>query len=174
MRTRSSPPRAAVPVTSSRSPVDSESQQLFHQPFLGQLGGEVRVADRFGDLREQVACTPSGAGLEVLPGHRRRGHLGNRLDRDAHRLEHVLALAGRLPAPILAERLGIHQARAAQWVRAAGATYSSYVELRLARDGSAYGTVCQRGERCQLTCAAGAIPPAPDNRAPPSGRILRT
>jgi hypothetical protein len=36
----------------------------------------------------------------------------------------LLALAGRLPAPILAERLGIHQARAAQWVRAAGATYS--------------------------------------------------
>ncbi len=38
------------------------------------------------------------------------------------------------PAPILAERLGIHQARAAQWVRAAGATYSGYVELRIARD----------------------------------------
>ncbi|HET6651935.1 MAG TPA: hypothetical protein VFH10_04770, partial [Nocardioides sp.] len=37
---------------------------------------------------------------------------------------------GRLPAPILAERLGIHQARAAQWARAAGATYSGYVELR--------------------------------------------
>jgi hypothetical protein len=31
----------------------------------------------------------------------------------------LLTLAGRLPAPILAERLGI-QARAAQWVRAAG------------------------------------------------------
>ena len=46
----------------------------------------------------------------------------------------LLALAGRLPAPILAERLGIHQARAAQWVRAAGATYSGYVTLRLARD----------------------------------------
>jgi hypothetical protein len=29
---------------------------------------------------------------------------------------------------------GIHQARAAQWVRAAGATYSGYVELRIARD----------------------------------------
>jgi hypothetical protein len=46
----------------------------------------------------------------------------------------LLALAGRLPAPILAERLGIHQARAAQWVRAAGAIYSGYVELRVARD----------------------------------------
>jgi hypothetical protein len=47
----------------------------------------------------------------------------------------MLALAGRLPAPILAERLGIHQACAAQWVCAAGATYSSYVESRVARDG---------------------------------------
>jgi hypothetical protein len=45
----------------------------------------------------------------------------------------LLALAGRLPAPILAERLGIHQARAAQWARAAGATYSPYVRLRAKR-----------------------------------------
>jgi hypothetical protein len=45
----------------------------------------------------------------------------------------LLALAGRLPAPILAERLGIHQARAAQWARAAGATYAPYVRLRAER-----------------------------------------
>jgi hypothetical protein len=45
----------------------------------------------------------------------------------------LLALAGRLPAPILAERLGIHQARAAQWARAAGATYARYVRLRAER-----------------------------------------
>jgi len=42
----------------------------------------------------------------------------------------LLALGARLPAPILAERLGFHQARAAQWVRAAGATYADYVALR--------------------------------------------
>ena len=42
----------------------------------------------------------------------------------------LLALAARLPAPILAERLGFHEARAAQWVRAAGATYADYVALR--------------------------------------------
>ena len=42
----------------------------------------------------------------------------------------LLALAARLPAPILAERLGFHQARAAQWVRAAGATHADYVALR--------------------------------------------
>jgi hypothetical protein len=56
--------------------------------------------------------------------------------RNPARLSHgaLLALAGRLPAPILAERLGIHQAPAAQWVRTAGATYSGYVELRPARD----------------------------------------
>jgi hypothetical protein len=40
------------------------------------------------------------------------------------------ALGARLPAPILAERLGFHQARAAQWVRAAGGTYADYVALR--------------------------------------------
>ena len=42
------------------------------------------------------------------------------------------ALGARLPAPILAERLGFQQARAAQWVRAAGATYGDYVALRTA------------------------------------------
>jgi hypothetical protein len=43
----------------------------------------------------------------------------------------LLALAARLPAPILAERIGIHQSRAAAWVRMAGATYADYVALRL-------------------------------------------
>jgi hypothetical protein len=42
----------------------------------------------------------------------------------------LLPLAARLPAPILAERLGFRQARAAQWVRATGATYADYVALR--------------------------------------------
>jgi hypothetical protein len=42
----------------------------------------------------------------------------------------LLALAARLPAPILADRLGIDQSRAAQWVQAAGATYAPYVQLR--------------------------------------------
>ena len=43
----------------------------------------------------------------------------------------LLALAARLPAPILAERIGIHQARAAQWVRLAGSGYADYVALRI-------------------------------------------
>jgi hypothetical protein len=42
----------------------------------------------------------------------------------------LLALAARLPAPILADRLGLNQSRAAQWVQAAGATYGDYVALR--------------------------------------------
>jgi hypothetical protein len=45
----------------------------------------------------------------------------------------LLALAARLPAPILAERIGIHQARAAQWARLAGATYADYVQVRSTR-----------------------------------------
>ena len=42
----------------------------------------------------------------------------------------LLTLAARLPAPILAERIGIHQSRAAAWVRMAGETYSDYVTIR--------------------------------------------
>ena len=44
----------------------------------------------------------------------------------------LLALTARLPAPILAERIGIHQAHAAACRRMAGATYADYVALRLA------------------------------------------
>ena len=42
----------------------------------------------------------------------------------------LLALAARLPAPILADRLGLNQSRAAQWVQAAGATYGDSVAIR--------------------------------------------
>jgi hypothetical protein len=42
----------------------------------------------------------------------------------------LLALAARLPAPILADRLGLDRSRAAQWVQAAGATYHDYVAIR--------------------------------------------
>jgi hypothetical protein len=42
----------------------------------------------------------------------------------------LLALAARLPAPILTERIGIHQSRAAAWVRMADATYADYVAVR--------------------------------------------
>jgi hypothetical protein len=42
----------------------------------------------------------------------------------------LLELASRLPAPILAERFGFHQVRAARWVREAGRTYADYAALR--------------------------------------------
>ena len=76
----------------------------------------------------------------LLPGRKPGSHitaerLRERLKRHgiasrSSRHAALLALAARLPAPILAERLGFHQARAAQWVRAAGATYADYVALR--------------------------------------------
>lgn len=52
------------------------------------------------------------------------------ITRRAGRHAALLALGARLPAPILAERLGSQQGRAAQWVRAAGASYADYVALR--------------------------------------------
>jgi hypothetical protein len=42
----------------------------------------------------------------------------------------LLALAARLPAPILAVRIGIDRSRAAAWVRMAGMTYADYVAVR--------------------------------------------
>lgn len=70
-----------------------------------------------------------------------------------------LALAGRLPAPILAERLGIHQARAAQWTRAAGATYLH----RRQDDRQLSGQPLRRaaGERGSAHSSLPRPPPAP-------------
>lgn len=63
----------------------------------------------------------------------------------------MLALAGRLPASILAERIGVNQGRATNWSRLAGATYGDYVNVRHAdlppgdaRDDRA---PCHRGGR---------------------------
>jgi hypothetical protein len=43
------------------------------------------------------------------------------------------ARAGRAaPAPVLAERIGIHQSRVAAWVRMADSTYAQYMALRCA------------------------------------------
>jgi hypothetical protein len=64
-------------------------------------------------------------------GARLKGH-GTATTRQARHAA-LLALAARLPAPILAERTGIHQARAARWVRLAGATYADSVATRAHR-----------------------------------------
>lgn len=76
----------------------------------------------------------------LFPGRYAGGHLTadqilvrlkpHRITSRAGRHGALLALAARLPAPILAERLGFHPARAAKWVRTAGATYAEYVALR--------------------------------------------
>lgn len=71
-----------------------------------------------------------GPGTHITAEHLRKRLAVHGITSRPGRHGALLALAGRLPAPILAERLGIHQARAAQWARAAGATYSGYVELR--------------------------------------------
>ena len=64
---------------------------------------------------------------ETLRGRLKRCDIGpSREGRHAA----LIALAARLPAPILAERIGIHQARAALWVRLAGSTYAEYVAVR--------------------------------------------
>ncbi len=102
--------------------------------------GEVPLPEPLGEitlaLRERAATDGW-----LLPGR----HAGTHISADslARRLKRhgidrsregrhaaLLALAARLPAPILAERVGIHQGRAAQWVRLAGVSYGEYVGLR--------------------------------------------
>lgn len=78
----------------------------------------VAMSGRFASVpwRTRIGCLKR-YGVD----HSRRGRHGA-----------LLALAARLPAPILAERIGIHQGRAAQWVRLAGASYADYVAIRQA------------------------------------------
>jgi hypothetical protein len=106
----------------------------------------IKLARGVVALPEPLACITlelrqsAGTGRWLFPGRKAGTHISpdqllQRLKRygitgRAGRQGALLALAARLPAPILAERLGIHQARAAQWVRLAGATYADYVALR--------------------------------------------
>ena len=94
-------------------------------------------------LRDQPAGRARVAAADsdwLLPGRKHGSHLTDeRLRERLHGLgipstrpgRHaaLLALAQRLPAPILAERLGLHSVRAAEWVRAAGAPYADYVVI---------------------------------------------
>jgi hypothetical protein len=107
----------------------------------GQIPLPEPLAQVAQTLRDQQ-LTRTGTDGWLLPGR----HAGEHITAGTpqHRLKRyeiersregrhaaLLALAARLPAPILAERLGIHQSRAAAWVRMAGATYADYVALRL-------------------------------------------
>ena len=84
---------------------------------------------RFGNLR----LPGRKRGTHITAEHLRKRLAPHGITSRPGRHGALLALAGRLPAPILAERLGIHQARAAQWASAAGATYAPYVRLRAER-----------------------------------------
>ena len=73
------------------------------------------------------------AGTHISADHLRQRLRRYGIDRSREsRQAALLALAARLPAPILAERIGIHPTRAVQWTRLAGATYAEYVATRTA------------------------------------------
>ncbi len=105
--------------------------------------GEIPLPDPLGALtlalRNQNAC--AGAEGWLIPSRHAGRHIN--ADRMLRRLKRygidrsrggrhaaLLALAARLPAPILAERIGIDRSRAAGCVRLAGVTYADYVAAR--------------------------------------------
>lgn len=119
--------------------VDSDGQATLK---LGR--GAVSLPEPLGAITLALRCQQpqrDQADAWLLPGRRAGAHvtaeiLRGRLKRYGimrsreGRHAALLALAGQIPAPILAERIGIHQSRAAQWVRLAGATYADYVSIR--------------------------------------------
>lgn len=103
-------------------------------------GPLARIALELRDRPAGQARAAASSGDWLLPGRKHGSHLtAERLRarlrplgvRAARPGRHgaLLALAERLPAPILAEELGLHHRRAAEWVRAAGAPYADYVAL---------------------------------------------
>ena len=112
--------------------VDGESEvPLSTYEHFADRDPLARVAQ---ELRDQ-ALARTGTDGWLLPGRHAGQHIT--ADRLQQRLKRygidrtregrhaaLLALAARLPAPILAERIGIHQSRAAAWGRMAGATYA--------------------------------------------------
>ena len=90
-----------------------------------------RVAD--GEQDGSLLCLLPGRkpGMHITADHLRKRLAVHGITSRPGRHGALLALAGRLPAPILAERLGIPPSpRSAMGRTAAGATYSGYVELR--------------------------------------------
>jgi hypothetical protein len=106
--------------------------------------GSVPVPEPLGTLAlslREAALARGGEAAWLFPGrlpgtHRSAEAIGKHLRRGygvnarAARRAALMELATRLPAPILAERFGFHQARAAKWVRDAGRTYADYLALR--------------------------------------------
>jgi hypothetical protein len=97
------------------------------------------------DLRDHPAGQARAApapGPWLLPGREHGQHLTAEQLRErlkplglatrSARRGALLALAAELPAAVLAERLGIHPDRAAQWTQLAGTTYADYLADELA------------------------------------------
>ncbi len=131
-------------LTTSAVSIDATSQTTLR---LGR--GDIQLPEPL----DTIALTLRDRRLERIGGHEgwlfpgrhagthlTAGRLGDRLRRYGinrtreGRHAALLGLAARLPAPILAERIGIHQSRAAGWVRLAGDTYADYVHQRTAED----------------------------------------
>lgn len=93
---------------------------------LGLQGGELRRTDTDGWLLPGRHAGEHITADTLLLRLKRYGIDRSREGRHAA----LLALAARLPAPILAERIGIDRSRAAAWVRLAGVTYADYVAIR--------------------------------------------
>jgi hypothetical protein len=70
------------------------------------------------------------AGHHLSPDYLRHRLKAHGITSNCARQGALLALATRLPAPILAERFGFHKARTARWARTTGAEYADYVALR--------------------------------------------
>lgn len=155
--TKSVPPRAVATETSYGRPLTRIASLRTTAIGVGddaqttlELGrGEVPVPEPLDALAlalryQQLERT--GAEGWLLPGRHAGTHISSErlkrygIQRSLHgRHAALLALAARLPAPILAERIGIHQARAANWVRLAGAIYADYVQLRNTAPGQSNG-----------------------------------
>jgi hypothetical protein len=116
-----------------------------HGTLLALAGAPVVIVEPLGSLLADLAAKPRGRAVTatsaskwLFPGKVVGQHierLCNRLRRlgitsVAARTSALLPLAQDVPAPILAETLGMSEEQAAHWAKAAGADYARYVANR--------------------------------------------
>jgi hypothetical protein len=116
----------------------SDDIEIYSTPLRLRLGAEpIQITGPLADLlRQQTARAP---GPWLFPGAKPGTHLGpERIRRRLHELGirpetarpgALLALAASVPAPILAELLGLHDDTANRWRRAAGGDWARYASL---------------------------------------------
>jgi hypothetical protein len=103
-----------------------------HRLLLTQAESARRYrATQPGTPRQEWLFPSTLPGRPATPGHFGHRLVGHGIDVRASRNTALVALADDLPAPVLAQILGIHIHTAERWAQVAGTNWTAYLETRI-------------------------------------------